>query len=327
MNPASPISCTIYGDIAISQSYRILGLGDRNEMSSSYGCFDRYFWHYRQVDFVNARFQEAGHFLALLYLYNHPDNRFYHQHQIYEWAAAAVNFWKKIQRRDGSYDEYWPFERSFCVTSFTLYAASETCRLLQCPAPKDALRSAALWLTSRENPLVMNQMAASAVALRITGELLEDEAILKTAQKRIEFLIENQHPSGYFEEYGGYDIGYQTISLSCLAQYYTHAKTEEIKKAAQRGFRFLNDKIEANGCYNYQNTSRHTQYFYPFGFRVFEEWDLLRRHINGLQKKEAINPSWFDDRYCLPLAIDYLQTAVLDAGNHIFPIVDRTQTK
>lgn len=326
MSNPSPISCAIYGDIALSQSYRILGLGDRNEMSPSYGCFDRYFWHYRQTDFVNARFQEASHFLALMYLYNHPNNRFYHQHHIYEWAGAAVKFWSMIQRNDGSFDEYWPYERSFCVTSFTLYAASETCRLLQCPIPTDSLYKAARWLMARENPIVMNQMAASAVALRIAGELLHDDALLQAAKNRIAFLLENQDSSGYFKEYDGYDIGYQTISLSCLAQYYMHAKDESIKEAAQRGFRFLDNKIFINGCYDYQNTSRHTQYFYPFGFRVFEEWDLLSRHLNGLQRNEAINPAWFDDRYCLPLAIDYLQTAVFDVGNHVFPVVNRNRS-
>lgn len=319
MNSPSSISCQPYGDAALSQACRILGLGDRNELSKTYGCFDRYFWHYRQTDFVNARFQEAGHFLALLYLFNHPQNRFYHQHAIYEWAAAAVRFWTIIQRPDGSFDEYWPYERSFCVTSFTLYAAAETCRLLQCPVPENALRKAARWLIARNNPLVMNQMAASAVALQIAGELLEDPSIQKAAEERIGFIVAQQHPSGYFTEYGGYDIGYQTISLSCLGQYYLHTHNEAVREAVRRGFRFLDDKIESNGTYDYQNTSRKTQYFYPFGFRVFEEWDLLARHFNGLIRNEAIQPGWFDDRYCLPLAIDYLQTAVYDAENHVFP--------
>ncbi|MGC9328099.1 MAG: hypothetical protein ACP5I1_10735 [Candidatus Hinthialibacter sp.] len=319
VNAASIPPCLIYGDIALSQSYRILGLGDRERQSLSYGCFDRYYWHYRQTNFVNARFQEASQFLALLYNYPHPQNRFYQQPKIYEWAEQAVQFWTQIQRRDGSFDEYWPFERSFCVTSFTLYAAAETCRLLQCPAPKDSLRKAARWLLKRANPIVMNQMAASAVALRIAGELLEDETILQGAEQRVHFVLTHQHPSGYYEEYGGADIGYQTISLSCLAQYFLHTRDKDVLESAQRGFRFLDDKIDANGGFDYQNTSRHTQYFYPFGFRVFEEWDLLGRHKYGLQKNEAINPSWFDDRYCLPLAIDYLQTAVYDADGARFP--------
>jgi hypothetical protein len=322
MSDSSTLSCKKYGEIALSQANRILGLGDRDEFSESYGCYDRYYWHYRQVDFVNARFQEASQFLALLYLYNHPQNRFFHKQRIYEWAASAVKFWTRIQRSDGSFDEYWPFERSFCVTSFTLYATAETCRLIECPTPKDSLYKAAKWLLVRDNPIVMNQMAASAVALRITGELLEDDEIIDASAKRINYVIENQNSQGFFEEYGGYDIGYQTITLSCLGQYILHTKDEEAKKAALKGFRFLDDKISENGAYDYKNTSRKTQYFYPFGFLVLKENDLLQRHLNGLENNDVINPSWFDDRYCLPLAIDYLQTAVYDSGANSFSVLN-----
>jgi len=301
-----------YGLIGLSQAYRILGLGDRDPHSPTYGCFDRYYWHYRQVDFVNARFQEASHYLALLYHYPHPQNRFHHQSQIAEWANAAVRFWARIQRGDGSFDEYWPFERSFCVTSFTLYAATETCRLLSLSPPETAVRKAAIWLANHENPLVLNQMAASAVALYLSGELLRDDSILAAARKRIDRVLSLQNPAGYFEEYGGYDIGYLSITLSCLAKYYERSGDERLVAAMQRGFRFLDDKIAQNGTFDYQSTSRKTQYLYPFGFRFMQEWQLLSRHAVGLKNNDVLTPAWCDDRYCLPLAIDYLQTALWD---------------
>lgn len=310
----SKISCALYGEAALGQAYRILGLGNRDPQSPAYGCFDRYYWHYRQVDFVNARFQEAGQFLALLYRYPHAQNRFYQAARVREWAMAAVHYWTRIQRGDGSFDEYWPYERSFCVTSFTLYAAAETCRLLSAPPPSDALIRAARWVMRHENPRVMNQMAASATALRLAGEILEDDGLLQAARRRIARLLEGQHPQGYFVEYGGYDIGYQTITLSCLAKYYWHTRDTAVSAAARAGFRFLDGLIRENGTYDYQATSRKTQYFYPFGFRVMEEWELLNRHRTGLRKNEVVTPAWLDDRYCLPLAIDYLHTAVHDAG-------------
>lgn len=318
-NEGSPMTDTmhvtseLYGQVALNQAYRILGLGDRNPQSKTYGCFDRYFWHYKQTDFCNARFQEACQFLALLYRYNGERNIFYNNKNIYEWAEAALRFWSEIQRSDGSFDEYWPFERSFCVTSFTLYAAAETCMVLKLiKIPQPALHRAALWLAKRENLLVMNQMAASAVALRLTGELLHDDHLIDKAHQRIHQVVENQCPSGYFDEYGGYDIGYQSITLSCLAKYFLHTRDPQVREAARRGFRFLDAKIYENGTYDYPSTSRKTQYLYPYGFRVFEEWDLLSRHLRGLERNEVVNPSWCDDRYCLPLAIDYLQTAYVD---------------
>lgn len=306
------IDTSIYGQIALSQAYRILGLGDRESDSPTYGCFDRYYWHYRQTDFVNARFQEAGHFLSLLYLYNHPDNRFYQKTTIYDWAAAAVQYWTKIQCPDGSFNEYWPFERSFCVTSFTLYAAAESCRRLNCSIPETAIRKAAQWLAHHDNPLVLNQMAASAVALHLSGEILQDNTFLNAAARRIEQIIALQDPTGYFPEYGGYDIGYQTISLSCLSKYQELCRDQRLSESLEKGFRFLEDKILSNGTFDYRSTSRKTQYIYPFGLCAGKQWDLLSRHIRGLEQNEVLHPGWCDDRYCLPLAIDYLQTVLVD---------------
>lgn len=307
MNSVS-LPVDLYGTIALSQAQRILSFGDREPESPTYGCFDRYFWHYRQVDFVNSRFQESSHFLALLYLYNHPENRFYQKSKVKEWTEAAVRFWAGIQVPDGSFNEYWPYERSFCVTSFTLYSNAEACRLLGLNPPEEAVRKACAWIVQYENTMVMNQMAASAAALLIGSLILNDAEIRQWANRRMERVLSLQHPEGYFAEYGGWDIGYLSITLSCLAQFYIHTQEPRISEAMQRGFEFLLDKIEPNGTFDYNRTSRHTQYFYPYGFRVMKQWDLLSRHLRGLEKNEVINPSWFDDRYCLPLAIDYLQT-------------------
>ena len=64
----------IYKEIVLSQTPRILGLGDRNESSKTFGCFDRYYWHYKLLDISNARFQESTLLLALLYCNNFNKN-------------------------------------------------------------------------------------------------------------------------------------------------------------------------------------------------------------------------------------------------------------
>ncbi len=46
---------------------RVLGLCDRQANSATYGCCDRHHWHYRAIDFPNARLQEAGWLFALAY--------------------------------------------------------------------------------------------------------------------------------------------------------------------------------------------------------------------------------------------------------------------
>ncbi len=307
---------SIYGKAALSQAYRILGFGDRDKQSPAYGCFDRYYWHYRQTDFVNIRFQEACLFLSCLYVYNDSDNRFYHHPLVQEWAIAALNYWSQLQHHDGSVDEYWPYERSFCATSFSLAAVAESCLLLSCPPPAESIHKACRWLSARDNVLVLNQMTGAAVALLMSGQLLQEDQWIKNAEQKMKQVLDLQSPEGYFEEYGGADIGYLTITLSYLARYYRLTQSEDVKNAAHRAFRFLDNKIEGNGTYDYSTSSRKTQYLYPFGFAVFEEWDLLSRHMEGLKRNEVLNPAWMDDRYCVHLSIDYIQTGMLNIENN-----------
>ncbi|RJP19010.1 MAG: hypothetical protein C4527_27750 [Candidatus Omnitrophota bacterium] len=317
MNTHPTFDTSLYGKIALSQAHRLLGFGDRESDSKTYGCFDRYYWHYRQTDFVNARFQEVCHFLACLYQYHCPENQFYKNNCIREWAIAAMQFWEQLQRKDGSFDEYWPFERSFVATAFSLAAVAETCRLLSCPPPVDAMQKACQWLSLHDNTLVLNQMAGASLALATCGAVLQEEQWLQKAAEKMQCLLSHQSPDGYFEEYGGYDIGYLTINLSYLARYARLTQNHRVRDAAFCAFRFLDDKIRENGTYDYHQTSRKTQYFYPYGFFAFEQWDLLARHRHGLANNEALNPAWMDDRYCLPLTIDYLMTAMQNSDPEV----------
>lgn len=312
MNDQPDIS--LYGDVALSQSYRIMSLGDREPGSSTYGCFDRNYWHYRLIDFPNARAQEAVLYLALLYGYNHPDNRFYKQDIVLNWSKAAMVFWGDHLNPDGSTNEWWPLERSFCATTFSTFAMAETCHLLDWTPPGDGLARAARWLDAHENRKVLNQLAGSTCALLLSSIALNDDSLRNAASKKMDILLEMQDAEGYFTEYGGWDVGYLTITLSCLAKYYQLTQEDRVLDAANRAFRFLDDKIEANGTFDYTIGSRNTQYFYPYAFFALQEHELLERHLNGLRKNEVINPAWHDDRYCLPLAIDYLQTAMLQAS-------------
>jgi len=41
---------------------------------------------------------------------------------------------------------------------------------------------------------------------------------------------------------------------------------------------------------------------------------VFRRIENGLKENGIINPLWMDDRYSIPLAVDYLLAHLLNAG-------------
>src|SRR5882724_7800684 len=96
---------TIYAVKAISQVPRLLSQLDRNPFSSTYGSFDRSYWHDKSSDFSNADAQLGAHTLALLYQHDFPENPYKGQPWIKEWAIASLVFWAGLQHSDGTFDE------------------------------------------------------------------------------------------------------------------------------------------------------------------------------------------------------------------------------
>ena len=293
-----------FRDLALGQAPRILGLGDRQKGSATFGCFDRAYWHYRFLDFPNARFQEAVLLLALLWHENFPGNIYFANKKILEWADAAIHFWFKSRNRDGSVAEAYPFERSFCATCFTTFAITESLLLLDRRAPA-SLEITANWLARNNSPAVANQMAVAAIALDNCYRLTGVEQYRTAAQAKIETLLKSQDAAGYFPEYGGYDVGYSSITLSCLAHYQRKTRAANLLPAMQHAARFLEARVREDGTYSIEGTSRQTQFLYPYGLVVLRS-DVARRLTNGLRANRVISPAWLDDRYIIQLTTDYL---------------------
>lgn len=314
---------------SISILPRVLGLIDRNSKSHTFGCSDRNYWHYLLHDLPNARLQDTAWLLTLIYILELPENRYARNSKILEWAVAAVSYWSQIQHKNGAFDEIYPYEYSYCATAFSTWWIGETFlklmkiqkRIKQSKMlieTKDhekiitALNKAADWLSTHSNIEVGNQEAAAAVALKVVSIISGNERFEKSAQKKVGNLMENQHTDGYYPEYGGADIGYHSLSLCCLATYRNHSKKSlELTDSLHNAVRFLGSKIDENGLYDWQKTSRQTQYLYPYGLAAcFEEGGkyVLERYMDGLAKDYVIRPSWMDDRYCTFMAIDYLRT-------------------
>jgi len=115
--------------VVVSLMPRVLTNLDRDPHSPTFGSFDRNHWHYRIRPFSSAVLQQAS--LMLVHCYNTPfeSNSYYNDDRIKRWAIASLDYWAKIQNRDGSFDEYWKGEGSFPATAFSTFAATE-CYLL-----------------------------------------------------------------------------------------------------------------------------------------------------------------------------------------------------
>ena len=74
----------------------------------------------------NARLQDAGWLLAMVYNFTVPENKYAGVEKIGEWALASLRFWAKIQHKNGAFDEVYPFEYSYCATAFSTWWADWT---------------------------------------------------------------------------------------------------------------------------------------------------------------------------------------------------------
>ena len=326
------ISKDLYLVPILDNAPRLLGLLNRNISSSSYGSFDREYWHYNTVDFSCARKQEAVLTLTLLYLIRHEKNRYYRNKELLCYIRAALMFWTKIQNKNGSFNEWYPNENSFVVTSFSAYAVSESLLLIKDDLPEDeyrkaidALVKAGDWLLSRHEKRVMNQQTGAAIAL-LNLYLLTDEArYLDSSKDKISLLNQRQSDEGWFLEYGGPDIGYLSLAIDYLCKYYSKTKDDSVKEIIDRALSFIKYFIQPNLIAGGEYTSRNTEYLIPHGFEVFSKFNEDALFVASVVRKSLLKsnsfPNLFDDRYLTYVGYTWLQ-AYMDANPELDVAVD-----
>jgi hypothetical protein len=295
---------------------RILGFIDRDSKSNTYGCCDRYFWQYKLTDFSNARFQEACLLLTLLHENNFDGNIYYKNKKVLEWILAIIDFWLKKLNKDGSAIEVYPYERSFCATSFSTFTVSESLLLLSVsdePVRKRVtqnLEKTGLWISKNLNKEVSNQMAAAMMCLNNIYLMNNNLRYKNMADKIFDIMRLDFDKIGFFPEYGGFDIGYLSIITSLFGWYYdkTACNCDIIDIIKKVNFK-LESQIDEFGNYDYSSTSRRTQFLYIYGFFKTES-AVFEKVLNGIRANKIITPLWMDDRYCLAQATDYLKTYI-----------------
>jgi hypothetical protein len=299
---------------ALNTIPRTLGLCDRSGDPGTFGCCDRTYWHYRLTDFPNARFQEIGLLLAFAYRHSTDNNPFCGNAAVLKWIGGIWNFWAENRNSDGSVSELYPRERCFCATAFSAAAFVQTVDLLEGTEISmpglDAIEPTMRWLAGANNPEVFNQMAGSYLALLGYANLTGDPNHLFWAEERRDDMLKLQKGDGELPEYGGFDAGYQSISLSAMvsALELTENDTElrdVIHKGKSRVYEWLNPVQGHSSMVN----SRNTQYIYPFSFA--EDADADANHLRSrIFEGSFLRPTWMDDRYCTALATDFFRAGL-----------------
>jgi hypothetical protein len=300
---------------------------DRNPLSPTYGCFDRQFWHYRTADFPCGMNQEFGLPLALAYAHELPGSRWRGEPRLRELALAAVDFARRSAHRDGSCDDYYPFERALGATCFALYACAESCRILGCsdgPLLEHLVRRARFVSAHQESGRLSNHQALAALAMFTVSRLARVAELEVAARERAKLALSWQDPEGWFMEYEGCDPGYLTLSIDFLAKLRDAAGWEFLDEPLEHAVAFARDFVHPDGSFGGEYGSRNTFNYMPHGFELLaDRLPAARELADGwlwgvLEGHHAANE---DDRIFVHPAFDQIQAArtVLERGDRPLP--------
>jgi len=306
----SQIKSNKFLELSLKQIPRLLGQLNRNYSSKTYGSFDRAYWHYRTNNISSARYQEGIYTLTLLYCCDFENNEYYHDEKLLEWIRASLRFTTSLQRKNGSFDEWYLNEGSYVATAFLTAALSETLLLLredEVIVPEesivvDLLENAAQFLISTHESTVMNQVSGALFAIAVVGHISNKEEFITFAKNAIKEFISHQNKEGWWSEYGGPDIGYLTLTISYLEKYHKITGDNEISIAVGKAKKFVEQFINPDHTAGGEYMSRNTEYIIP---------------STALPYIGAITPSHLDDRYLCYILYNWIQTGLVTSPKNI----------
>ncbi len=269
------MSRDLFARAALAQISKILTLQDRNAHSRTYGCFDRNFWHYKIIDFPSGMAAEFVWPLALVHSLDLPENPYFQQRSIKDWAEAGMLFATRSAHRDGSCDDYFPFEKAAGAAAFSLLAALESYTLLELDN-EDLLEffvQRADWLAgSDESGRLTNHQALIVLCLQKADRVLGSARWEEARARRLQRVLEWQDEEGWFPEYEGCDPGYQTLTIGLLAQLYELSPNELLRRSIESAIRFAAHFVHPDGSFGGEYGSRNTYNFFPHGFELAGKW-------------------------------------------------------
>jgi len=261
-----------YAKEALTYIPRLLQLIDRNPYSPTYGCFDRSYWHYLTMDFPCGMYQEFVLPLTLCFVNNYPGNRFYQKERLRELSIASIRYANKGSHKDGTCDDYFPFERAMGALVFSLYACSESYLLLGLDDPEIVAffkRRGDHLCKKNETGRLSNHQALAALALYNVFLITGEDKYRKYSEDRVDLALSWQNKEeGWFQEYEGADPGYHTCTIDFLGKLYKKTQNKSLIVPLKKAVDFAWYFMHPDGSYGGEYGSRNTYHFYPHGFEI-----------------------------------------------------------
>ena len=306
----------IYINNVYREVKRILSFLDRNIASSTYGCFDRRYWSWRIGDMPNASLQYGVY--PLTWLWKHDKTGKYKGNSILlDWIIAALNYWIKIQNRNGSFNQFFPNEQSVGTTYYTLsavlYAFENIKDLiddgLRVKIEDTIAKSSNFILKNDEDyAIISNHIALFAYVNLLLHQTLHDNRFKEEALKQLDVIFQNQSSEGWFLEYEGADPGYQTQCIYYLSECYLLTGDVQILDKIRKSIEdFLVYFFHPDGSFGGEYGSRNTEIVYPAGFEILKDKIPACREItkfiqNNIQDSRLVSLDSLDDENLIRLS-------------------------
>jgi hypothetical protein len=164
--------------------------------------------------------------------------------------------------------------------------------------PEQAIRSfeqSGTFLTHyRETGCLSNHLAISALALYNLYLLTNAITWRDTSFRIVKELKKLQHDEGWFPEYEGCDLGYQTVTVEFLARLYQKSGDVDVLAMLKKNVQFLLNFVHPDGSLGGEYGSRNTYNFYPGGFAVLsnelpDAALMLGHFLRGLENGASLH--------------------------------------
>jgi hypothetical protein len=303
---------------------RLLAAFDADRTSISYGMGDRYHWAWGLIDFSNGTFQGATHGMARLWnrgLWPYSTSKRSFLARIDALFMAA----KLMTRKDGSLEEAFPNEGSYCVTALVSFDLLSTVELLHSEADQP---TRVRWLgvvapminylirSDETHALISNHLATAVAALVCWHNLTDDENAEVRARMLLQRILTNQSTEGWFKEYEGPDPGYQTLCTYYLADIHLRRPDWKLLEPLRRSILFLWHFAHPDGSFGGLYGSRCTRFYYPAGLEALaaeipEAAALANFMARSIAQSTVVTLSAMDDSNLVPMFNAYCWAATI----------------
>ena len=296
---------------------RLLAFLDADPSSRSYGQGDRRHWAWGLSDFGNGAFQGAANGLSLLVGHGLlPDG--FSEDKILRRIQAMFHGADKLRRRDGSLEEAFPYEGSFCVTALVAYDLLSAIEQLgdrlaseQKEACLEVIRPMiGFLLRSDETHAIISNHLATAVAALCKWSNLTNECDDVRVRELLDRILKHQSAEGWFKEYEGADPGYQSLCTYYLADVHRMRPNFDLADPLRESIRFLWHFAHPDGSFGGIYGSRNTRFYYPAGIECLSgeipEAAALAIHMRrSIESECVVTLSAMDEPNLIPMFNSY----------------------